>query len=282
MRRTVASVQRGARARGKRGDGHDHPRPVRDHPPCGQARGQEVRRRVGRDRQRELLGVQLGQRARPGSSRIRDADRVERDVDAARLLDHRLQMPVHRLLVERVDLGRLGGAAGGDDVLGDRFDRCPEAPGEKDARPPRPRRRARPRRRSRLRLRRSPRPCPSASSLVPFCAVGGHPRPLRELRPAAETRPRGGCRSPSAGVRIVRAVDDAETVTPGNWAPAGRPVRPLAGVEVKVMTAGRAGRADRRTRWNAMKPRIQCVPRRSESPVSVRPAGVGSGTKFSA
>jgi hypothetical protein len=61
------------------------------------------------------------------------------------------------------------------------------------------------------------------------------------------------------GVRIVRAVDDAETVTPGNWAPAGRPVRPLAGVEVKVMTVDRAARADRRTRWNAMKPWIQCV-----------------------
>src|SRR6185437_14163364 len=63
----------------------------------------------------------------------------------------------------------------------------------------------------------------------------------------------------------VRAVDDAETVTPGNWAPAGRPVRPLAGVEVKVMTADRAARADRRTRWNAMKPRIQCVQQASGS-----------------
>ena len=95
--------------------------------------------------------------------------------------------------------------------------------------------------------------------------MGGHPRPLRELRPAAETRPRGGCRWPSAGVRIVRAVDDAETVTPGNWAPAGRPVRPLAGVEVTVMTVDRAVRVDRRTRWNAMKPRPQPGPSRIPS-----------------
>jgi hypothetical protein len=44
-------------------------------------------------------------------------------------------MPVHSQLVERVDLGRLGGSAGGNDVLGDRFDRCPEASGEKEPGP---------------------------------------------------------------------------------------------------------------------------------------------------
>ena len=33
-----------------------------------------------------------------------------------------------------------------------------------------------------------------------------------------------------AGARIVRAVDEAGTAVPGNWAPAGRPVRLLAGV----------------------------------------------------
>jgi hypothetical protein len=31
-------------------------------------------------------------------------------------------MLVHSLLVERVDLRRLGGSAGGNDILGDRFD----------------------------------------------------------------------------------------------------------------------------------------------------------------
>src|SRR5712664_4241611 len=40
-------------------------------------------------------------------------------------------MLAHSLLVESVDLRRLGGSAGGNDILGDRFDWCPEAPGEK-------------------------------------------------------------------------------------------------------------------------------------------------------
>ena len=44
-------------------------------------------------------------------------------------------MLVHGLLVERVDLRRLGGSAGGNDVLGDRFDGCQAAPGEKEAGP---------------------------------------------------------------------------------------------------------------------------------------------------
>jgi hypothetical protein len=44
-------------------------------------------------------------------------------------------MLVHSLLVESVDPRRLGGSAGGNDVLSDRFDRCPEAPGEKDLGP---------------------------------------------------------------------------------------------------------------------------------------------------
>ena len=41
-------------------------------------------------------------------------------------------MLVHGLLLERVDLRGLGGSAGGNDVLGERCDRCPEAPGEKE------------------------------------------------------------------------------------------------------------------------------------------------------
>src|ERR687897_2169138 len=41
-------------------------------------------------------------------------------------------MLVHGLLLERVDLRGLGGSARGNDVLGERIDRCPEAPGEKD------------------------------------------------------------------------------------------------------------------------------------------------------
>jgi hypothetical protein len=42
---------------------------------------------------------------------------------------------VHSLLVESVDFCRLGGPAGGNDVLSDRFDRWPVAPGEKEVGP---------------------------------------------------------------------------------------------------------------------------------------------------
>src|ERR687897_1134331 len=41
-------------------------------------------------------------------------------------------MLIHSLLVESVDLRRLGGSAGGNDLLSDRFDRCQAAPGEKE------------------------------------------------------------------------------------------------------------------------------------------------------
>src|SRR5829696_2163008 len=40
-------------------------------------------------------------------------------------------MLVDSHLVESVDLRRLGGSAGGNDVLGDSFDGCQVAPGEK-------------------------------------------------------------------------------------------------------------------------------------------------------
>ena len=140
-RRTVAAHQRDARPRVERGDGHDHPGSVRDHPPGGQAGGQEVRRRVGRDRQGELLDIQLDQR-HPQNLRVRDADRVERDVDAARPVDHGPEVLVHRLLVERVDLRRLGGSAGGDDVLGDDFDGCRWRPVRKSLAPSRAKARA--------------------------------------------------------------------------------------------------------------------------------------------
>jgi hypothetical protein len=44
-------------------------------------------------------------------------------------------MLVYGLLVESVDLRPLGGSAGGNDVLGDHFDGCQVAPGEKQIRP---------------------------------------------------------------------------------------------------------------------------------------------------
>ena len=63
--------------------------------------------------------------------RIWAPDRVERDIDAARLVDHRLQMLVHSLLVENVHFRRLGGSASGNDVLSNHFDRRQVVPGEK-------------------------------------------------------------------------------------------------------------------------------------------------------
>jgi hypothetical protein len=94
------------------------------------ARGQEVRRRVGRDGQGELPGIQLGQRYAHGL-RIRDADRIERDVHAVG--DHVgyvVQMPVHGPLVEGVDLGNFGESVGRDNVLGNSFKRFAVAPRE--------------------------------------------------------------------------------------------------------------------------------------------------------
>src|SRR6266508_4465451 len=46
-----------------------------------------------------------------------------------------LILPVSGLLVESVDLRSFGGSAGGDDVLGDNFDGCQVAPGEKEVGP---------------------------------------------------------------------------------------------------------------------------------------------------
>ena len=45
--------------------------------------------------------------------------------NATRRVDHGPQMPVDPLLVERVDLRRLGGAATGDDLPGDGLDLRP-------------------------------------------------------------------------------------------------------------------------------------------------------------
>ena len=96
--------------------------------------GHKVRPGVGRDRRGEPLDVQLDQGHNP-VGRIRDPDRVERDVEVARLVDHGLEVLVHGLLVEGVDRRRLGGPAGGNDLLGDRFDRCPVAAGDKQRGP---------------------------------------------------------------------------------------------------------------------------------------------------
>jgi hypothetical protein len=74
-RQTEASHQWDARPQVECGDGHDHPRAIRDHPPGRQACGQEVRRGVGRDRPGQLRDIQIDQRDTQ-NLRVRDADRV--------------------------------------------------------------------------------------------------------------------------------------------------------------------------------------------------------------
>ena len=81
-----------------------------------------------------MLDIQVDQRDTQ-DLRIRDADRVEGDVDAPRVVDHELEMPFHGLFVESIDLRRLGGSAAGNDFLGDTFDRCQVAPGEEEIGP---------------------------------------------------------------------------------------------------------------------------------------------------
>jgi hypothetical protein len=66
------------------------------------------------------VGGQLRQRHAVG--RGARADGVERDVETARSLDHGAEVLVDGLLVEGVDLGRLGDAAGSHDLFGDGID----------------------------------------------------------------------------------------------------------------------------------------------------------------
>src|SRR5262245_35383788 len=66
-------------------------------------------------------------------------------------------MRVHRMLVERVDLRRLGRSTGGNDVLSDAFDRRQEVPSEKDL-GPLARKGVQLHRLSRLRPRKEPQP----------------------------------------------------------------------------------------------------------------------------
>src|SRR4029453_14522531 len=78
----------------------------------------------------ELLHAQLDKRRT--NFRIGDADRVERDVDAACLVDHGLEVPADASFVEGVDFRCLGGSSGGDDVFGHSLHGRLLAPGEKE------------------------------------------------------------------------------------------------------------------------------------------------------
>src|SRR6266850_1440314 len=102
-------------ARPWRREGQDHAPARLDHVPGGGFGGDEVGPRVARDRQGILLQGQLRERR---ALEVLDSDRVERDVDAARLGRDGIGVCVHRSLVKRVDLGGLGHASCRRDVFG--------------------------------------------------------------------------------------------------------------------------------------------------------------------
>ena len=79
----------------------------------------------------EVFQCHLGHRS-PVHVRVRD--QVEGDVDPAGLRSHGVGMLIDRLLVERIDLGRLGRPTGRADLLGDLLESLPGAAGEEDLR----------------------------------------------------------------------------------------------------------------------------------------------------
>jgi hypothetical protein len=99
--RDLAECLRGERAT----EGEDHARAPGDHVPRGSPGGQECRSRGGLHRCHEVIDRHLGERD-PVSVRV--ADQVEGDVDAAGIRRHGVGVLVDRVLVERVDLRRLG------------------------------------------------------------------------------------------------------------------------------------------------------------------------------
>src|SRR5438477_2973780 len=113
-------------------------------------------------------------------------------------------MLVHRLLVESVDLRCLGGSASGNDVLGDRFDRGQEAPGEKNLCSL-----------ARESARDSTADCPAGS-------VDHRGLVLQQHLWFPFT---------SDDARTIRAVMDADTTMSRNWARTLRPVCESTGVD---------------------------------------------------
>jgi hypothetical protein len=96
------------------------------------ARGDEVGDQPVGDGAGEVGRGHVDQR---GALHVAAVDQVERDVDAAGLGGHGLRVRVDGRLVEGVEDGHLGGAAGGGDVRGDRVDGCPRPPGQENLGP---------------------------------------------------------------------------------------------------------------------------------------------------
>jgi hypothetical protein len=97
--------------------------------PRGCPGGQERRSRGGLHRRHEVIDRHLGER---DLVRVRVGDQVEGDVDVTGIRRHGGGVLIDRVLVERVDLRRVGRSPRGANLPGDRLElrRC--AAGEED------------------------------------------------------------------------------------------------------------------------------------------------------
>jgi len=97
--------------------------------PRDSLRREEMRSYVGSDGIRVVLEGQLHERC---SLHVKDADGVERDVNAARYGRHRIGVLVDGLFVKGVDLRCLGHSACSGDILGHRIELRQCATGQED------------------------------------------------------------------------------------------------------------------------------------------------------
>ena len=135
----------------------------------GRPRGQERRPHGGHNRPFVVFQRHLGQR---GPLHVAVRDQVEGHVDASGIRRHSVGMLIDRLLVERIDFGRLGQPTGRANLLGDLLEPRPGAASEEDSRP----------------LagegpddRTANRPAPSVDHSIGRRSVGWKPHPLRLL-----------------------------------------------------------------------------------------------------
>src|SRR5215471_482135 len=89
--------------------------------------------RIGGDRQQEALHREFGERD-PLNALLWNSDSVERDIDRPGLLHDGIEVASHGLLVERVDLRRLGRSTGSRDLLRKRIDGAELSSSQKDTR----------------------------------------------------------------------------------------------------------------------------------------------------
>jgi len=105
------------------------PRPRPGHVPGGGSRGDEMGARTKSERAHVVVERHVGQFL---PLHIGESDQVERDVDAARLIDDRGEVGLDALWIGRIYLRRAGLPAGSDDLARDRVERVECAPRQED------------------------------------------------------------------------------------------------------------------------------------------------------